>query len=210
MSCVKQTSKKYTERPSPPIKAKDCKGKTKKGNDGSMYVSKAASNGVYRWSKVSTKTTSKKTTKKASKTTTRKTTTKRTTPKKPCKPGQERNPLTGRCKKIAQSVVSLFTGGPVPTPRTRKPSTRKVSGTITVLARDIDGVKFKATFVPWDSEPEGKKWLLFDEEEKEFSEPTFGEDKFGNKPIEETEVQVMLKKGYPVWVVDGIPRKYQN
>lgn len=51
MSCVKQTSKKYTERPSPPFPANECRDMTKRGNDGSMYESVAASNGVYRWVK---------------------------------------------------------------------------------------------------------------------------------------------------------------
>ena len=37
MSCTKQTSKKYTERKSPPYKAEECPGDSKKGNDGLMW-----------------------------------------------------------------------------------------------------------------------------------------------------------------------------
>ncbi len=47
--CIKLTAKKYKERPGPPYSAQDCKGRRMKGNDGRMYVSKAAANGVYRW-----------------------------------------------------------------------------------------------------------------------------------------------------------------
>jgi hypothetical protein len=51
MSCVKQTTKKYTGRKSPPYKANECCGKTKKGNDGLMYVSVVNVKGVCRWVK---------------------------------------------------------------------------------------------------------------------------------------------------------------
>ena len=51
MSCVKQTTKKYTGRKSPPYKANEFGGKTKKGNDGLMYVSVVNVKGVYRWVK---------------------------------------------------------------------------------------------------------------------------------------------------------------
>lgn len=47
--CVKQTSKKYTERPSPPYSASQCPGETKKGNNGKMFVSVPNKNGVYAW-----------------------------------------------------------------------------------------------------------------------------------------------------------------
>ena len=45
--------KKYRERPGPPYPANEpgCRGSIKKGNDGVMYVSERASNGVYRWAK---------------------------------------------------------------------------------------------------------------------------------------------------------------
>ena len=130
MSCEKQTSIKYTTRSSPPISANDCPGKTRKGNDGLMYVSTK----VYKWVKVSTKpksykpkttkpktksskpkTTKPKTKSSKPKTTKPKTksskpkTTKRTvkpkkTPKKkeskPCNDDQYRSPTTNRCKKM--------------------------------------------------------------------------------------------------------------
>jgi len=104
MSCKIQTSSKYSERPSPPIKAKDCPGETKKGNDGLMYTSKQISNGQYRWSK-STKTTKKV---ESTKTTTKKVAAK--TPKAPtkkdCRPDQVRNPVTGRCKKVESTKTT--------------------------------------------------------------------------------------------------------
>lgn len=49
MKCIKLNTKKYRNRPSPACPAKTCKGKTMKGNDGRMYVSKANRLGVYRW-----------------------------------------------------------------------------------------------------------------------------------------------------------------
>lgn len=47
--CDRQYTKKYTERPSPPYPAQECRNQTKKGNDGRYYVSTRASNGIYRW-----------------------------------------------------------------------------------------------------------------------------------------------------------------
>ena len=85
--CVKDNTKKYKTRPSPPFPANKCKGKTKKGNNGKMFKSKPDVNGVHKWVAVvsaskatATKTTAKKTT--AKKTTAKKTTTKKTTAKK--------------------------------------------------------------------------------------------------------------------------------
>ncbi len=69
--CEKMTTKKYTERNGPPYKANapGCRGKRKKGNDGLLYESVRAKNGVYRWSKVvkAAKKVSKKSTKKVPK-----------------------------------------------------------------------------------------------------------------------------------------------
>ena len=44
--CVKENTKKYKTRPSPPFPANKCKGKTKKGNNGKMFKSKPDVNGV--------------------------------------------------------------------------------------------------------------------------------------------------------------------
>jgi hypothetical protein len=44
-----QTTKKYTDRPSPPYKANDYKNEIKKGNDGNKYKSVKDSNGIYKW-----------------------------------------------------------------------------------------------------------------------------------------------------------------
>ena len=54
--CVRLTAKKYVGRPGPPYHAQDCKGVKKKGNDGLMYVSRAAANGVYRFVAVGAET----------------------------------------------------------------------------------------------------------------------------------------------------------
>jgi len=51
-SCVKQTTKKYTERPSPPYPAQECAGQQKMGNDGLMYESVMKANGIYSWKKI--------------------------------------------------------------------------------------------------------------------------------------------------------------
>ena len=50
-NCVKQDNAKYSNRPSPPYPANECRGKIMKGNNGEMYISKPMSNGVYRWVK---------------------------------------------------------------------------------------------------------------------------------------------------------------
>ena len=47
--CTKQSQSKYASRPSPPYPANNCVGRSLKGNDGRMYVSKLASNGIGRW-----------------------------------------------------------------------------------------------------------------------------------------------------------------
>lgn len=53
--CVRQTSKRYTERSSPPYPGTACCGQTKQGNDGNMYVSKRASDGSCRWHPMTTR-----------------------------------------------------------------------------------------------------------------------------------------------------------
>ena len=50
-SCIEQNTKKYKSRGSPPYSAMDCKGSSKKGNDGATYVSKPDKRGIYRWVK---------------------------------------------------------------------------------------------------------------------------------------------------------------
>lgn len=49
--CSRQTLKKYTSRPGPPYPANDphCRGTTKTGNNGQLYVSKPDKNGLYTW-----------------------------------------------------------------------------------------------------------------------------------------------------------------
>lgn len=66
-NCIRQTTSKYTSRPSPPYPANDCKGETKKGNDGNMYISKSNAKGIFQWKIITDKSLS--TTKKSSKTT---------------------------------------------------------------------------------------------------------------------------------------------
>ena len=50
-ACIEQKTKKYRSRSSPPYSAMDCKGSSKKGNDGTTYVSKPDKRGIYRWVK---------------------------------------------------------------------------------------------------------------------------------------------------------------
>ena len=49
--CVKQTTKKYTSRKSPPYPAAKCCGQTFPGNNGLMYVSQPDKKGTCRWIK---------------------------------------------------------------------------------------------------------------------------------------------------------------
>ncbi len=49
-TCVEQTTKRYTDRPSPPYIAEDCKKQTMEGNDRRQYVSAMnQDNGKWRW-----------------------------------------------------------------------------------------------------------------------------------------------------------------
>jgi len=47
--CVRQSQKKYRERPSPAFPANECCGRVMTGNDGNRYVSRADKNGVCTW-----------------------------------------------------------------------------------------------------------------------------------------------------------------
>ena len=77
--CVKDHTKKYKTRPSPPFPANKCKGKTKKGNNGKMFKSKPDVNGVHKWVAVVSASKAKATkTKKTKKTTTKKRKSKKT------------------------------------------------------------------------------------------------------------------------------------
>lgn len=57
--CERQTRKKYLERDSPPFPANKCVSKIKRGNDGKMWISVKALNGVARWKPVVKKSKSK-------------------------------------------------------------------------------------------------------------------------------------------------------
>ena len=57
--CIKQNTKKYKSRSSPPYSAMDCQGKTMIGNDGATYASKPDKRGIYRWVKSGDVVTSK-------------------------------------------------------------------------------------------------------------------------------------------------------
>jgi hypothetical protein len=56
---IKQNTKKYKSRSSPPYSAMDCQGKTMIGNDGATYASKPDKRGIYRWVKSGDVATSK-------------------------------------------------------------------------------------------------------------------------------------------------------
>lgn len=49
MACTEIKTKKYQTRKGPPYHAKDCKGLTKKGNDGKNYISAVDKRGIYKW-----------------------------------------------------------------------------------------------------------------------------------------------------------------
>jgi hypothetical protein len=102
--CVKDNTKKYKTRLSPPFPANKCKGKTKKGNNGKMFKSKPDVNGVHKWVAVvpASKTTTKKT--KAKKTTTKKTKAKKTTTKKSKKTTTKKTKTKRRKSKKTEPV----------------------------------------------------------------------------------------------------------
>ena len=47
--CVRQTTRRYTERPSPPYPAQACRGQRRRGNDGGLWVSRRNAAGVFTW-----------------------------------------------------------------------------------------------------------------------------------------------------------------
>ena len=49
---MQKFTKKYRNRPSPPYPANEMCGKTKLGNDGNHYLSKANKNGICSWKKI--------------------------------------------------------------------------------------------------------------------------------------------------------------
>lgn len=49
MPCIEIKTKKYQTRKGPAYHAKDCKGHTKKGSDGKLYVSAVDMRGIYKW-----------------------------------------------------------------------------------------------------------------------------------------------------------------
>jgi hypothetical protein len=51
-TCLRQFTKKYTERPSPPYSANYCCNKKKVGNDGNMWKSTPNVHGVCTWKKM--------------------------------------------------------------------------------------------------------------------------------------------------------------
>jgi hypothetical protein len=51
-TCSKQTTSKYTSRPSPPYPANECCNRTMIGNDGNMYISKVDKKGICKWIKL--------------------------------------------------------------------------------------------------------------------------------------------------------------
>jgi hypothetical protein len=78
--CVKDETKKYKTRPSPPFPANKCKGKTKKGNNGKMFKSKPDVNGVHKWVAVVSASASKTKKTKSKKTKTKRRKSKKTEP----------------------------------------------------------------------------------------------------------------------------------
>lgn len=111
MSCVKQTTKHYTERPSPPYPANTCCGAVRKGNDGRMYQSVADRNGVCRWILKSSATKSaskpKKIVKKKSTSKTKSTSKpKKVTKKSTSKPKKVVKKSTSKPKKVAKKSTS--------------------------------------------------------------------------------------------------------
>ncbi len=92
--CVKQTSKKYTSRPSPPFPANECAGTEKPGNDERMYKSVPNKNGVHSWKLITASKNSKKTSKKATSKKPKPASKKKSTSKKP-KPASKKKSNNG-------------------------------------------------------------------------------------------------------------------
>lgn len=55
-ACLRQTAKKYKERPGPPFPAQECADRIARGNDNHYYISNADSRGVHRWVRMGSQT----------------------------------------------------------------------------------------------------------------------------------------------------------
>lgn len=229
-SCTEQTAKKYTERNSPPYPANTCPvGDKKMGNDGRMYVvSEPNKKGVSRWVLEAPK-------KKVAKKVVKKVVAKKAAPapsavqspqkipekpkrvykpkeKKPCKSDQVRNPETGRCRKVkpepVKKVKALKAAKKASTPSVCK------TGLKTVTIDDMRADKmYTKTFCPVFSEPSGKKWIFYDEDNEEFRKPFFPISAGGygsNAYMTEKQVDTVLKNKYTVWYVESIPEFYYD
>lgn len=92
--CERQTTKKYTDRPSPPYRANECQGEIKEGNDGGLNISSGNATGVYRWVKYNGSPNRGGGGKSPAK---RAKSPKRSPAKGECREDQVMNPETGRC-----------------------------------------------------------------------------------------------------------------
>ena len=90
MACVRQSTKKYVIRNSPPYPANECCNRRMHGNDGEMYISKAAKTGVCRWVKVSAASPKRKASPKKSPK--KKSPKKKASPKRKASPKKKKSP----------------------------------------------------------------------------------------------------------------------
>lgn len=164
MTCSKINTKKYSERPSPPYKASQCKtGSKKRGNNGEWYVvSKPNVNGVKRWIKY----------------------------KKP------------------SAKETKGTKGTKGTKRTK--ATR---GATRMKLYCSWSEKYLTTTV-YFKRPKGKI-MVYDKEDQRFSELIHhpADDDYPAKTtrnrIDIASAKDNLKKGYKIWYVEYMPRKYE-
>ena len=237
-SCVKETSRTYISRPSPPYKAKNCKNLTMEGNDGQKYISFPRADGVHRWVRARKATTEEvkkikqvRRVKKAGK------------PKKECRSDQYRNPNTGRCKKIAKVGLAQIPKVPkekktklcphgtyLQTGSCKKSVLRNkdLTSRITVRARSDDGhhgrerhseyydVSFSNPHFGKYSPIGNELFMFFDLETSLFFRPYFENEDLrrgeaptiGDDSLDIQDVEKYLAT-HKVWIVDGIPGEYQ-
>jgi len=226
MPSCRESSERYTSRPSPPYAARHfASGSSKKGNDGKTYiVSRPNVNGVKRWVK---KSSAKKTKKRSSSSSRSGTPLRRMYPRPVHRSGGLESARGSERRRIANAQRAFRPSGSVVTelPTLRRTSRMESRPRITVSEYSpgeqerLNGYGLSNTFVtfkPYYSRPNGR-WMFFDKEDNEFRhhaeyEAFDGVPAHGNTCREfwDDAQNRIDEEGYKVWVVDEIPDFWQE
>lgn len=227
MPSCRESSERYTSRPSPPYAARHfASGSSKKGNDGKTYiVSRPNVNGVKRWVKKSSVKKTKKRSRRSG------APLRRMYPRPVHRSGGLESARESERRRIAnaqrEAALRIRPSGSavtqLPSPPRRLPPLRRTARMgsrpfITVKEhpdeermRRYGLTQTAVTFQPYYSQPTGL-WIFYDKESNDFRHhdeyeafdgiPAHGADTWCSWDDAQELIDV---EGYKVWVVDGIP-----